>query len=110
MTAQLESRECSAWFSEIRWRNSLEMQATAYDFSFICQLLTLLFQFSGFQSELYMLNPKTVSWMVVIASGTSPLPRYGVGFTAVPSGKIYSFGGYAMDHGENKKSLGHLKN
>ncbi len=64
---------------------------------------------SGYMDDLFCFKPRTLEWMRLSTVGARPTPRYDVGFTATPDGKIYLFGGYSCYNCcKNKLNLGKL--
>jgi hypothetical protein len=72
-------------------------------------LITPFFSCAGFVNDLVRFDPKLISWALLSASGAAPSPRYGMGFKAVSSGKIYVFGGYTIHHGINSMIYLHFQ-
>ena len=52
-----------------------------------------LLTWAGNLNDFYRLNPTSVTWTPISASGSLPCPRNSMGLTATPNGAIYVFGG-----------------
>jgi hypothetical protein len=50
-----------------------------------------------YYNDVYFFSAPANNWTALSPSGSSPSPRYGMGFAATPDGMLYVFGGRYLD-------------
>ena len=79
---------CARPLTHYRYLRSVQAISSRVTLPFFALLLS-----ADYSNDLYLYNPATRIWTALSPSGTIPSKRQYLGFTTMPDGTIYAFGG-----------------